>query len=143
MINKEKVSKMIKLSLMESGENESKLNIAKYRHADFITNQLILSITAGVCCFAGIEVLWIAVRWNQLNTIVKSNGVGELIKRSIIAFSIFLILYLGISFVIARRRYKKAVAYRESYLQKLQSLESYQKEIEANERKAGEDGSVT
>ena len=124
MIHPERVSIMTKMAMMETGQNREQLNIARFRASDYMTQQAVFSLLAGTGCFIALGILWAAIRWEQMDTVIDLGHPALTALKFLVIYLVFLAAYMALSMEIYRRRYKAAHAYGEQYLERLTQLEA-------------------
>lgn len=141
MINQEKVRKMTRAAILESGSGTRELNIARYRRADYITVQLLLSFVSGTFCYAAVAVVLITAFWPRLDQTLAADGVRGLIYLLIALYIVFILLYLLMSGLVAWKRYLHSHQLAEIYLQALHEIQAASKQPEDREEQE-EDGTT-
>lgn len=142
MINQEKVRKMTRAAILESGSGTRELNIARYRRADYMTVQLLLSFVSGTCCYVAVAMVLITACWMNLDQTLAINGIRGLIHWLVALYIVFVVLYLLLSGLIAWKKYLHSHQLTEIYLQALQDIEKVDKQPEDREDET-EDGTTS
>ena len=106
MINEERVKKLYKIALYEQNEERTNRQIGQYYRSDFIGKELIKSIFTGTLAFMCFVILWALASWeDMLDSINNLEIVGTAIEL-LILYVIFLLIYLGATYILYRIRYE-------------------------------------
>ncbi len=106
MINEERVKQLYKIALYEQNEERTNRQIGQYYRSDFIGKELIKSIFTGTLAFMCFVILWALASWeDMLDSINNLEIVGTAIEL-LILYVIFLLIYLGATYILYRIRYE-------------------------------------
>ena len=121
MINEERVKQLYKIALYEQNEERTNRQIGQYYRSDFIGKELIKSIFTGTLAFMCFVILWALASWeDMLDSINNLEIVGTAIEL-LILYVIFLLIYLGATYILYRIRYEKGKKKVKTYADNLKT----------------------
>ena len=106
MINQERVQKMTRLSLMESGQEGRRLYETSGSKSEYLVIQTVFSLISGTLCYGCMLVVFSCMRFGGRSSLSAVLGVRGMTAALLITYLIFLAVYTIFSNRIAMRRYR-------------------------------------
>lgn len=119
MINQEKVKDMTKMAVYESHGGDKELSVSAYRRKDYVALHLLLSFILGTISYVIILTVYIMSHLDivdNLNTIENITHFGMIVGA---IYVVFIVAFLVITFVWARKRHKRCKDRASDYCKEL------------------------
>ena len=127
MINQEKVKDMTKMAVYESHGGDKELAVCAYRRKDYVALQMLKSFILGTISYLIILAFYLLVHLDIIETLNTFVKIGRFVCGVGVTYLIFLVAFLVITFLWARKKYKLCEAHVQSYSQELNRVaRSYQ-----------------
>lgn len=124
MVNEEKVRMMTKLAIYEEGRGKNALPIGQYYKNDYISKQLIKSFFLGTIAFLILAGLWISYGLDGLLADFLTLDLGRMVMVFLILYAVFMVCYLGITWLISSYQYRRSEKLLKVYEKALKRLEN-------------------
>ena len=105
MIKEDRVKQLYKIALYEQKEEKQNRQIGQYYKSDYIGKELIKSIVSGTCAFGCMALLWLLGSWEDVLESINNLEIVGTAFRMIAVYLVFMVVYLGATYVVYRYRY--------------------------------------
>ncbi|MBE5905414.1 MAG: hypothetical protein E7277_01295 [Lachnospiraceae bacterium] len=125
MVNEERVRVMTKTAIFEEGVGKKALPTGEYYRSDYLFIQMLKSFFWGSAAFGLIGLLVVCYGMDALMSKLPSLNVLQLCIAVLIAYVLFMVVYMGVSYVRSYRiyrSYEKAVKGYEKSLKHLENM---------------------
>ena len=127
MIHQEKVKDMTKMAIRESHGGDKELSVGAFRRKDYVALQMIKSFVLGTICYVLIMVLVFCAKPELSDFLYTTSDIQRLVIGVGVGYVVFMVIFLIITFVWARRRHRRGEELVQSYRQELNRVaRSYQ-----------------
>lgn len=124
MVNEEKVRMMTKLAIYEEGRGKTAFGIGQYYKKDYIAKQMIKSFFLGSIAFLILAGLWLGNGLDGLLADYLSLDLGRMVLCFAILYAVFMLCYLGVTWLISSYHYRKSEKLLKVYDKALKRLEN-------------------
>ncbi len=121
-MNIRRIRTMTELSRLATGKERAALEICRYKRSDYIVLQLILSFFLTTIGFAGLFLLLVLGNMEVFMDSVDVLNLQQLGIFLVIAYAVFLVVYLVIEAHLASKRYDQAKRVERKYKRRLREL---------------------
>ncbi len=129
MVNEEKVRMMTKLTIYEEKKGKDMFPIGNYYRGDYIAKTMIVNFFLGTIAFVLLGLIVVGYQMDGLIDNLISLDVASIAMLIAVAYGIFLVVYLGVTYVVTSYRYKKNKRSLKAYEKALKTLdEQFSKE---------------
>ena len=119
MINEERVKRLYKIALYEQKEEKQHRQIGQYYKSDYIGKELIKSIFSGTLAFGCLALLWLLGSWEDVLDSINNLEIVGTAFRMIGVYLVFMVFYLGVTYLVYRSRYNAGKKRLKEYLKNL------------------------
>ena len=106
MVNEERVKHLYKIALYEQNEEKQNRPVGKYYKSDYIGKEIIKSVFTGTFAYGCIAALWLLGSWEEFLESMNSLEVMDTAIEMAIAYGVFMLVYLGITYIVYSVRYE-------------------------------------
>ena len=129
MINEERVKQLYKIALYEQNEEKMNRQTGQYYKSDFVGKELIKSILTGTLAFACFAILWMLSSWDDVLESINNLEVVGIAIEMLIFYGIFLVIYLGATYIVYKVRYEVSKKKIKTYIDDLKAVQKmYERE---------------
>lgn len=129
MINEERVKQLYKIALYEQNDEKENRQVGHYYKSDYVGKEMIKSIFTGTfafCCFA---VLWLLSSWEDVLESINNLEIVNTAIEMIVIYVIFMVIYMGATYVIYSVRYSAGRKKIKTYTSDLKTVQKmYERE---------------
>ena len=122
MINQERVRKMTRLSVIETGGSGRQLRMAAKTPLEHDLIRLVGSLISGTLCYGCLLVLLAGANIDLMNSMTAAIGIRGVFIRILIVYFLFLAGYVFLSWKILRKRYQKTQGVKQKYIKEMDAL---------------------
>lgn len=127
MINQEKVKDMTKMAVYESHGGDKELSVSAYRCKDYVALQLLKSFILGTVSYGIILLFYLLIHLDIVENLNTFARIHRFILTVGVTYIVFMVVFLAITFIWARKRHKVCDEHARSYSQELNRVaRSYQ-----------------
>ncbi len=137
MINEERVRTMTKAQMLLESEQAEMEPASAYFRWDYIGRHIILSILSGTAVFILVVLLVSLDDLEAMITAIDFTNVGESLKTLETRYIVFMIIYLGITFLVYSIRYSRGKKKLRKYYAALNQVEKMYQEEEYRQKPTG------
>ncbi len=133
MVSEERLKMMIDLARYETGSGQKDLNLRQYYRTDYIALEIIKAFFLATVAYILLLGLLIAGNIEFLLEHLDTTDVRLLVSWLLIAYIVFIAVYIAITYINAVLKYRKARKSVHGYEQKLKELEEASRKKDATE----------
>lgn len=123
MVNEERLHCMIKMAIFDTNEGKECRPMMQYTRKDYISLRLLGSFVSGTAGFLLGVVVWALYSLDDLmKKINDMDKIQEMLTSVICGYILFLVVYLGITYIVYQRRYTKGRRKVKKYYNRLKKL---------------------
>lgn len=125
MINEERVKQLYKIALYEQNDEKQNRQVGQYYKSDYVGKEMIKSIFSGTLAFGCFAILWLLSSWEDVLESINNLEIVDTVIEMIIIYAVFLVIYLGATYVVYSVRYaagKKKIKEYTSNLKTVQKM---------------------
>lgn len=124
MVNEEKIKQLYKVAACEKRDEKLHRQTVKYYRSDFISKEILKSIFTGTMAYGFMSALLLVNKWEHVVGLIDHKGIGTILIPVLYLYILFMLTYVGFTYVVYKSRYEISRAYVEEYEKELQALES-------------------
>ncbi|SFQ29832.1 hypothetical protein SAMN02910358_01465 [Lachnospiraceae bacterium XBB1006] len=124
MVNEERVRAMTKAAIFEEGVGKKALSSGEYYRSDYLFIQMLKSFFWGSLAFALLGLLLACYGIDALMGKLPSMNVPQFCVAVLIAYLLFMVVYMGVSYIRGYRRYQSNEIAIKGYEKTLKHLEN-------------------
>lgn len=132
MLNNDKIRLMTKLALYEQKEGKKNIAGGKYYRSDYVSLAMINSAIIATLAYILILGSIVLVNIETVLSVMTSFDMLELGRIVVVAYIIYMLIYLTITYIISRLRYDNIKSELKSYDNNLKELYTIYKKEEEN-----------
>ncbi len=132
MLNNDKIRLMTKLALYEQKEGKKNIAGGKYYRSDYVSLAMINSAIIATLAYILILGSIVLVNIETVLSVMTAFDMLELGRIVVVAYIIYMLIYLTITYIIARLRYDNIKSELKSYDNNLKELYTIYKKEEEN-----------
>ena len=132
MLNNDKIRLMTKLALYEQKEGKKDIAGGKYYRSDYVSLAMINSAIIATLAYILILGSIVLVNIETVLSVMTSFDMLELGRIVVVAYIIYMLIYLTITYIISRLRYDNIKSELKSYDNNLKELYTIYKKEEEN-----------
>ncbi len=132
MLNNDKIRLMTKLALYEQKEGKKNIAGGKYYRSDYVSLAMINSAIIATLAYILILGSIVLVNIETVLSVMTSFDMLELGRMVVVAYIIYMLIYLTITYIISRLRYDNIKSELKSYDNNLKELYTIYKKEEEN-----------
>ncbi len=132
MLNNDKIRLMTKLALYEQKEGKKNIAGGKYYRSDYVSLAMINSAIIATLAYILILGSIVLVNIETVLSVMTAFDMLELGRMVVVAYIIYMLIYLTITYIISRLRYDNIKSELKSYDNNLKELYTIYKKEEEN-----------
>lgn len=132
MLNNDKIRLMTKLALYEQKEGKKNIAGGKYYRSDYVSLAMINSAIIATLAYILILGSSVLVNIETVLSVMTAFDMLELGRMVVVAYIIYMLIYLTITYIISRLRYDNIKSELKSYDNNLKELYTIYKKEEEN-----------
>lgn len=132
MLNNDKIRLMTKLALYEQKEGKKNIAGGKYYRSDYVSLAMINSAIIATLAYILILGSIVLVNIETVLSVMTAFDMLELGRTVVVAYIIYMLIYLTITYIISRLRYDNIKSELKSYDNNLKELYTIYKKEEEN-----------
>ena len=129
MIHEERLRPMVKMAMFDKHEGQACKPMIQYARTDYISMQLLTSFVTGTMAFCVLCAMWVLYDTTQLMKALNGGQVFELLKSIAVFYGIFMLIYLGATYIVYQFRYTHRRKLVKGYYKNLKEISNiYERE---------------
>lgn len=129
MVNEERLRHMIKMAQFDTNDGKQCKPMTQYARKDYVSLQLLGSFVSGTICYGLILGLWGLYSMEELLEQLNSMDIQAFLMSILLSYLIFMIVYLGATYVIFQMKYTEGRRKVKKYYSNLKKVnQMYERE---------------
>lgn len=105
MVNEERLRHTIKLAQFDERDGKNCKPMTQYARKDYVSLQLLISFVTGTMSYGLLLGLWVLHSIDEVFEIINQMELRSIATSLVISFVLFMILYLGATYIIFNLKY--------------------------------------
>ncbi len=105
MVNEERLRHMIKLAQFDANDGKQCKPMTQYARKDYVSLQVLVSFVTGTVSYALLFGLWALYSLEELFEKINKMEIRELAISLVLSYLVFLVIYLGATYIIYNVKY--------------------------------------
>lgn len=122
MVNEERLRHMIKMSEFDTNDGKRCKPMTQYARKDYVSMRLLGSFVTGTICYGLLLLLWGLYFMEELAGMLSSLDVQGAFIALGVSYLVFMLLYLGATYVIFNMKYTKGRRKVKNYYNSLKKV---------------------
>lgn len=137
MVNEERLNHMIHMAIFDARDGKECRPMMQYARKDYVSLQMLRSFISGTVAFMIMFVAWALCSMDIVMSAINKLDIKGMLTSAGINYAIFMLIYLGATYVIYQMRYtkgRKKVKKYYSHVKQMNKLYSHEDRLKKAEK---------
>lgn len=139
MVNEERLRHMVRLAQFDQNDGEACRPMTQYARKDYVALQMLKSFVTGSMSYALLFGLWALHSVEELLNALTGMEIQALIISLVLSYAVFMVLYLGATYIVFSMKYTKGRRKVKKYYASLKKVNQMYEREERLKTTAGGD----